>query len=360
LSVLYIVFTTGCCNLRCRYCGGSFPQNLVPWEVEYSIDNLRKFISDDAEPIIAFYGGEPLLNAGFIERIMDDFAGCRFVVQSNGTLTKRLEPKYWLKFDSVLLSIDGRKTITDHYRGSKVYESVIDSARWLRSIGFRNDLIARMTVSESSDIYLDVKHLLSLNLFDHIHWQLDVVWSSQWRDFEGWCERSYIPGIDRLVRFWMKELCQGKVPALVPFISILGAMVRNENISCPPCGAGIDSLAISTNGDILACPIAVDAPWARLGNISTEGRTQAIGKVGIGEPCVSCEYLQYCGGRCLYAHYERLWDDIRLRKICDLTIHTIKELAGVKDETQALLDKGVISLDSFDYPPFNNTTEIVP
>ena len=358
--MLYIVFTTGQCNLRCRYCGGSFPQNLVPWEVEYPIDNLRKFISDDTEPTIAFYGGEPLLNVGFIEKIMDEFTSCRLVIQSNGTLTRKLDPEYWLKFDSILLSVDGRKTVTDHYRGLRVYDSVIDSTKWLRSIGFRNDLIARMTVSELSDIYSDVKHLLSLNLFDHVHWQLDVVWSSEWRDFEGWCERSYIPGIDRLVQFWMKELHRGKVPGLVPFISILGAMIRNGRITRPPCGAGIDSVAILTNGDILACPIAVDAGWARLGNISSESREDVIGKVRIGEPCVSCEYVRYCGGRCLYTHHERLWDDVRTRKICDLTIHMIKELSSAKDETLALLKRGVLSLESFSYPPFNNTTEIVP
>jgi len=144
--VLYIVFTTGRCNLRCRYCGGSFPQNLVPWAVEYPIDYLRRFISDDAEPTIAFYGGEPLLNIGFIEQIMVEFTGCKFVIQSNGTQTRKLEPDYWLRFDSILLSIDGRRTITNHYRGPRAYESVINSARWLRSIGCRNDIIARMTV----------------------------------------------------------------------------------------------------------------------------------------------------------------------------------------------------------------------
>jgi putative peptide-modifying radical SAM enzyme len=333
---------------------------VVPWEVEYPIDNLRRFISDDAEPIIAFYGGEPLLNVGFIEQIMDEFTGCRFVVQSNGTLTRKLDPEYWLKFDSILLSIDGRRTTTDHYRGASVYKRVIDSARWLSSIGFRDDLIARMTVSELSDLYLDVKHLLSLNLFDHIHWQLNVIWSSCWRDFHGWCDRSYIQGIDRLVRLWMRELRKGKVVGLVPFISILGAMIRNERISRPPCGAGIDSLAILTNGDILACPIAVDASWARLGNISSKSRDEVMGKVKIGEPCVSCDHLRYCGGRCLYTHHERLWDDIRTKKICDLTIHMIKELSSAKDEVLSLLDRGVISSSDLEYPPFNNTTEIVP
>lgn len=76
-------------------------------------------------------------------------------------------------------SIDGRREMTDYYRGEAVYKRVVDAAAWLKSIGVEADVIARMTVSERSDIYKDVLHLLSLNLFDHIHWQLDVVWSDR-------------------------------------------------------------------------------------------------------------------------------------------------------------------------------------
>jgi len=78
--VLYILHTTGQCNLKCRYCGGSFPQNVVPWQIKYPINRLKRFVSDDPEPIIAFYGGEPLLNVKFIEDVMNEFSDARFVI----------------------------------------------------------------------------------------------------------------------------------------------------------------------------------------------------------------------------------------------------------------------------------------
>ena len=358
--MLYILFTTGQCNLKCKYCGGSFPQSLVPWKINYSISHLKRFISDDPEPIIAFYGGEPLLNVRFIKDVVKDFPKAKFVIQSNGILTKMLEPDYWLRFDAVLLSIDGRRMVNDRYRGAKVYDEVVDSARWLRTIGFKNDLIARMTISELSDVFLDVKHLLSLNLFDHIHWQLDVVWSTRWKDFYGWCESSYIPGISRLVHYWIEEAKKGRVSGFVPFIALLKTMIKNVSIDRPPCGAGINSLSILTNGDVIACPIAVDVKWAKLGNISKDSKAQMINKVKINEPCVSCDYLKYCGGRCLYAHYERLWGEDGSNKICKVAIHTINELTKIKDEVLSLLNRNVIFMDRLDYPPFNNTTEVIP
>jgi len=358
--MLYIVFTTGQCNLRCKYCGGSFPTNLVPWKVKYPISHLEKFISDDPEPIIAFYGGEPLLNARFIREVMEDFPDAKFVIQSNGTLARRLEPEYWLRFDAVLLSIDGRRRVTNNYRGAEVYDRIVDSARWLRTIGFKNDLIARMTASELSDIFLEVRHLLSLDLFDHVHWQLDAVWSSSWGNFQEWHETSYAPGISGMVRLWIGEARKGRVLGLVPFIAVLRTMIRDGRVDCPPCGACVNSLSILPDGDVIACPIAVDVKWAKLGNILKGYRTRMMNRVKIGEPCVSCDYLRYCGGRCLYTHHERLWGEWGFNKICEVTTHTIDELAKIKDETLSLLNRNVISMKQLDYPPFNNTTEIIP
>ena len=360
MTVLYIVFTTGRCNLKCEYCGGSFPESLVPYEVKYGVDDLKRFISDDPAPTICFYGGEPLLNRNFIRNIMDEIPRARFVVQTNGTLVKRLEPEYWRRFETVLLSIDGRQEVTDRYRGSGVYRRVLEAARWLRLNGFRGDLIARMTVTEITDIYLDVKHLLELGLFDHVHWQLDVVWSNRWRDFDGWCERSYLPGLKRLINLWLDEAERGTVLGIVPIIGVLGPMIKGERLDCPPCGAGKTSLAISTDGTILACPIAVDARWARLGNIIEDSRLKVVGKVGIGEPCLSCTYLKYCGGRCLYSHIERLWGEDGFRRVCRVTIKLIEGLLEIKGRVIDLLREGTISLKELSYPPFNNTTEIIP
>ncbi|MCD6095876.1 MAG: radical SAM protein, partial [Thermoprotei archaeon] len=115
--MLYFIITTGRCNLKCRYCGGSFPPELVPWEIQYDIEELNSFISQDPDAIIAFYGGEPLLNAKFIEEVMDYVQAKRFVIQTNGLLFKKLKKNYWLRMDAVLLSIDGPEEITDYNRG---------------------------------------------------------------------------------------------------------------------------------------------------------------------------------------------------------------------------------------------------
>ncbi len=356
--MLYIVLTTGQCNLRCRYCGGSFPPTQVPWKIQYPTDHLRKFIADDPDPIIAFYGGEPLLNTKLIRETMKWPA--KFVIQTNGTLAQKLEPEYWRRFDTVLLSIDGEKQTTDHYRGTGIHDKVIDAAKWLRAIGFKNDLIARMAVSERSDIFSDVKHLLDLNLFDHIHWQLDAIWSTNWKNFNQWCTASYMPGLNRLIRFWLEEARKGRVLGLVPFVAVLNAMIKGDKISCPPCEAGVNSLAVLTSGEVLACPIAFDAKWARLGSISNGVVAQMLGKVRIGEPCVACGYVRYCGGRCLYAHHERFWGEEGFSKVCELTIRMLTELASIKDETSNLLANKTISAAQLNYPPFNNTTEIIP
>ncbi len=332
---------------------------MVPWEVQYSIDDLIKFLSRDKDAIVAFYGGEPLLNPGFIEEIMKRVPARRFLIQTNGILIENLKPELWRKMDTVLLSIDGRKEVTDFYRGKGVYDKVLKAAARLRAFGFNGDLIARMVVSERSNIYLDVIHLLGLGIFDHVHWQLDVIWSDSWRNFDSWAKESYLPGISRLIALWLNELKKGRVPGIVPFQGVMKAMFQGR-ISSPPCGSGRDAFAISTDGRILACPIAVDVKWANLGDIWHERPEDLRDSILIGEPCVSCSFFQYCGGRCLYAYKERLWGEEGFRKVCDLTKHMISELLRIRYDVRLLIREGIVKLKQILYPEYNNTTEIIP
>ena len=95
-------------------------------------------------------------------------------------------------------------------------KKVVSTARWLRSIGFSGDLVARMTVTQETDIYRDVVHLLSLDIFNHVHGQLDVVWSDRWKNFQNWRDSSYLPGIKRLVALWLEEMSRGRVLGIAP------------------------------------------------------------------------------------------------------------------------------------------------
>ena len=359
MSTLYFVLTTGRCNLRCRYCGGSFPEKSVPWSIKYDLHMLKQLIERDSDATVAFYGGEPLLNHGFIEEVMDTVTAKRFVIQTNGLLVKELGWSYWNKMDSVLLSIDGTKKTTDFYRGRGIYERVTETARSLRSNGFKGDLIARMAVSERSDIFNDVTHLLGLRIFDHIHWQLDAGWSDAWNDFGAWCDGVYKPGIMKLSTNWLSELEMGRVQGLVPFLGILRRIRRGGPI--PPCGSGTESLSIMPDGSIRACPISFDAGWALVGRLSALPLSE-FPKVHIAgsRGCDSCSYLRVCGGRCLYFNRESLWSSKGFAKVCEVTKFTIDRIAAMESSVNKAVAGRLIDPNELDYPKFNNSTEIIP
>lgn len=357
-SLLFFILTTGKCNLHCRYCGGSFPEDRVPYDITYDFDLLKEFVEKDPEATIAFYGGEPLVNPKFIERVMEFINAKHFVIQTNGLLFEGLGRQFWNKMDAVLLSIDGRKEVTNFYRGDGVYERVIETAKLLRTMGFRGDLIARMTVSERTNIYEEVLHLVGLKLFDHIHWQLDVGWSTLWEDFIGWCKMKYMPGVKALIDFWKRKLQTGKVIGLVPFLGIL-QRIRSERKEGLPCGAGKDTFAIMPNGEVLACPIAFDVGWAKVGSIYHNTPSDLL-RVEVGGSCKICKYFRICGGRCLYMNKEHLWNEEHVKMVCEITKFTINEILDCSNFVEDLLEKGIISHDQLDYPKFNNSTEIIP
>lgn len=67
-----------------------------------------------------------------------------------------------------------------------------------------------MAVSEKTDIYKDVKHLIELknSQFNHVHWQLDVLWDlppyQRYKNFDKWA-KEYNEGITKLIKYWIKK-----------------------------------------------------------------------------------------------------------------------------------------------------------
>ncbi len=349
---LWFILVTGRCNLRCRYCGGSFPEKYVPHGLRFDISILKNIIRPCDN--VCFYGGEPLLNVDDILRIVNTLKVKKFIIQTNATLVENVPAELWKKIDVVLLSIDGIEEITDKNRGRGVYRKVINAARYLRKIGFKGELIARMTVTEDSDIYRDVTHLLKLGLFDKIHWQLNVVWCDYW-DFEKWAWKSYVPGFYRLVKLFLEYAEHGVVLKIVPITGMLTAILYKPNVGVP-CGAGYRAFAINSDGRILACPIAVREMWATVGDV-WRGITRTV---TVGEPCVHCPYFRICGGRCLYAYIERTWGEDSFRDICRVTIACIEAVLRISDKIRKLVECGVVKKDEIFQDGIEDSTEIIP
>jgi len=363
--MLYFIILTQKCNLTCKYCGNQPNPDIEPVEITYDIKTLKNFIQKDPEPIVAFYGGEPLLKIPLMEKIMDEIKAKHYILQTNGIFLHKLKPNYLHKLDTILVSIDGRKETTEYYRGKNTYNLIIKNVRIIRERGYGGDLIARMAVSEKTNIYEDVKHLIELKnpKFDHVHWQLDVQWDlppyQRYKNFDEWAKR-YNKGITKLVKYWIQKMeKEEKVQGIVPFIGIMKTLLNNEKTELR-CGAGINSFTITTSGKIIACPIAPEFEWNNIGNIWNSKPEDLPYKVTIGEPCLTCNIYSICGGRCLFANKTKLWGIQGFKKVCNITRHLIRELEKTKPTIEKLIKRGIIKQEEFNYPPYNNTTEIIP
>ena len=94
------------------------------------------FLKKDPSPTLTFYGGEPLLRTDLIERIVREAPVKRFMMQTNGILLDRIPPEIVNRFVTILVSLDGRKELTDANRGAGVYDRVMENIRKIRAHGY--------------------------------------------------------------------------------------------------------------------------------------------------------------------------------------------------------------------------------
>ncbi len=133
----YHLILTDNCNLCCSYCRGKAFECLegedefgeidcaLPVELDIDLDLLYSFLARDPEAALTFYGGEPLLRRDLIEEIMQHAPVSRFLLHTNGVLLDRLKSEVVANLDTILVSIDGPKPLTDLHRGEGTYNRVI-------------------------------------------------------------------------------------------------------------------------------------------------------------------------------------------------------------------------------------------
>ncbi len=221
-----------------------------------------------------------------------------------------------------------------------------------------------MAVSEKSEIFKDVTYLLndpSLS-FDNVHWQIDCQWDEgmnvRWKDFPVWVEQ-YNCGISELVNYWLEEMKQGVVKGIVPFLGIFRHILNNTETALP-CGAGLTSFAIRTDSVITFCPLPPEYEETIMGDMNSSTPASLNNSLEVKDPCPDCEVFDLCGGRCLFANLYKLWGEEGFTLVCKTVKHLIYELKKIKNEVVELIDSGVIKREDFNYPTYNNTTEIIP
>lgn len=327
-----------------------------PLDTKVEIKKLKKFIKKDKNPHIIFYGGEPLLMLDKIKEIMDNI-NSKFYLQTNGKLLDKIPKKYLLKISKILISIDGNKKRTDQNREKGNYNLVLDKIKKIRKKGFKGEIVARMTISHP-DIYKQIKHLITLNKFDSIHWQLDAGFykndfnEKKFKKFT----KEYNKNISKLINYWIKEIKKGKVLKLYPFLGIFESLYHNKKTKLR-CGSGYTNYTITTDGKISACPILNSVKEFYCGDLNSN--PNKLKQIHCQEPCTNCKYYTICGGRCLYSNHAKLWPKQGEELICKTIIHLIEEIKKQLPKIKKLIDKKIINEKDFHYEKYFGP-EIIP
>ena len=370
----HVILTTDC-NLQCRYCFGEtledFDEDFNDFDVDYALPRkanydfalLAKFCSEDPECVLTFYGGEPLLCTDEIRQIMDLAKLRHFMIQTNGLLLDKLEPEYVNRFHTILVSLDGDEELTDYYRGTGTFRKVLDNVKLIVKNGFRGELIARMTVMEQTDIHQQVTWLVENPEFpfSSVHWQLNAgFWANDYarRNFKRWSTDSYVPGVEKLARFWVDHMKEkGAVLRLYPLLGVANSLLHKEP-SLLRCGGGWINYTIQTDGYIIPCPTMWGMKNYYLGHLSN-AHPFNLKKLFVNEPCTECDILEVCGGRCLYANITRRWSTGAYATVCSTVKGLVKAVKAELPRINELISEGKVSLNDFEFMKYNGC-EIIP
>jgi putative peptide-modifying radical SAM enzyme len=371
----HVILTTEC-NSQCTYCYGEALEDAdgeipeidvdysLPSKINYDLEILERFCGQDPNCILTFYGGEPLLCTDQIEQIMDRTAAKLFIMQTNGLLLDRLKARYLNRFHTILVSIDGERSLTDFYRGDGTFKKVINNLKLAKKNGFQGELIARMTVMESTDIYDQVRWLLRNDefSFSSVHWQLNAgFWKADYarRGFEKWSTEDYNIGVRKLAEFWVDKMeNEGVVLRLYPFLGIAESLLSGEKKTLLRCGGGWINYAIQTDGQIIPCPTMWGMKAHYVGHVTTANPLKLI-KEFVKEPCIDCGELKFCGGRCLYANVMKRWSAEAYDQVCNTVRNLIDVVVNQMPRIDNLMNTGRISFRDFEYVRFNGC-EIIP
>ncbi len=369
----YHLILTNLCNSHCAYCYEKsmheFDNQLnktftfdfsAPDRSIVQTDKLRSFLEQDPEPILIFYGGEPLLEIPKIKKVIQGLqeTNVRFRMQTNGKLLHKLPRQYRNKIDKILISLDGTAERTDKNRGAQTYETVMQNLSLLKKTGYKGELVARMTITPpNADLYEQVRSLIDSG-FTSVHWQIDAGFYKFDYDFVQFKTfvKEYNDSLSRLFSFWTELMDKGKVIKLYPFLAITKSMLDHEQ-SLLRCGAGHAGYTITTDGKVVACPIMNSIIDFEAGTLdSSPGNLKTIPIQG---KCTTCDIKGLCGGRCLYWNRAKLWSEEGNALICDTIHHLIQEVTLNLPGIQRKIDKSTVSMKDFDYEKYFGP-EIIP
>lgn len=359
----YILFLTYRCNLNCEYC---FAKNVVHDRrnvlslTHNSIDKICKYIENDivinnrTDNSIVFFGGEPSLVPGIISEIIDKTThlNLNYSIYTNGLLLDRLPDQLLEKLHSILVAIDGDKSVHEKYKPIGSYDSIINNVRLIKP---KTDaqIIARITMEEETNIYKSVEKLLFD--FDYVHWQ--IVNKDSFNNSKK-LVHNYEKNIFLLFNHWLDSLNNGIILNIIPFNRIVLSILTNEQLSSFRCGCGSSIQAIDVNGNIYSCDEYIENKNKIIGNI-IDNKYDIVkykSHLELFEDCKNCTVSQICLGRCRKLLESKKAEHIRT--YCKLSKILINTILNSIEDIKRIISEQNINIEQFHTEIYD--TEIIP
>ncbi len=315
------------CNLACAYCfagEGEYhgPRGMMSIEVgKKAVDYLIAQSGNRKNLEIDFFGGEPLMNFDTVKAVVayarsrEEASGkkFRFTITTNGVLLDEDNMAFINEnMYNVVLSVDGRKEVHDRMRptpnGKGSYDIIMPKFKAMAEARGYKDYYVRGTFTGfNKDFASDVMHLadegFNLISVEPVVTQEDVAYALTDNDLET-LKMEY----HTLARQMESYRQAGKGFKFFHFMIDLGqGPCVAKRLS--GCGAGLEYLAVTPDGDLYPCHQFVGIDDYLLGNLE-EGIHHPEKQDGFRschvyakETCKTCWAKFYCGGGCAANSY---------------------------------------------------------
>ena len=315
------------CNLNCAYCFASQgkyqgDRALMSFEVgKRAFDFLVENSGTRRNLEVDFFGGEPLMNWDVVKRLVayarsiekKHNKNFRFTLTTNGVLIDDEVIDFLNReMSNVVLSLDGRKEVNDHFRrdyaGNGSYDKIVPKFQKLVKAREGKNYYVRGTFTHNNvDFTNDLFHMADLG-FTELSME-PVVCPPD--DPYALTEED-MPKIFEQYEILAKEMLKRKKEGR-PF-TFYHYMLDLKNGPCiykriTGCGSGTEYMAVTPWGELFPCHQFVGDPKYSLGNIfdgvtNTEIQDEFRSCNAYARPeCKDCWARLYCSGGCAANSY---------------------------------------------------------
>ena len=310
------------CNLNCSYCFASQgkyhgDRAVMSYEVgKRALDFLMENSGKRRNLEVDFFGGEPLMNFEVVKQLVEYARSVekergknfRFTLTTNGMLIDDDVIEFANReMSNVVLSLDGRREIHDHFRvdyaGKGSFDRIVPKFQKLVEKRGGKDYYMRGTFTHANPDFLkDIKVMLDLG-FNELSMEPVVCAPGDPAELTDEDTAIVMKQYEELADLMLKRHREGRPFTFYHYmIDLTGGPCIYKRIS--GCGSGTEYMAVTPWGDLYPCHQFVGEERYRLGDIYT-GVTNTAAQCEFAEcnvysrpECRECWARLYCSGGC--------------------------------------------------------------